>query len=167
VDHADHTENDAAHADHDEVAADDAEHEAEAEAGDVAAADRPESMDVAIVGVLGGVPNPMDQTVAEFPFAKGQAMFFLADPEAVAELEEHGHQHAPGEECVFCEAHAADAQELIAAVNFEDENGKPIKIDSRELFELKEHEVVVVRGTARLDSSGILTVDATGLYVRR
>ena len=164
-DHANHADAEAEHADHDNEAADDAD--VELEAGDNAEADRPESMDVAIVGVVGGVPNPMDQTVTEFPFSAGQAMFFLADPEAVAELEEHGHQHATGEECVFCEAHAADARELIAAVNFTDENGKPIKIDARELFELKEHEVVVVRGTAKLDSGGILTVNATGLYVRR
>jgi hypothetical protein len=124
-------------------------------------------MDVVLVGVVGGVPNPFEQASPEFPFTKHQAMFFLADPEAVAELEEHGHQHAPGEECAFCLANAADASELIAAVQFVDERGKVLPIDARDLFDLKAKETVVVKGSAKVVPGGILTVNATGLYVRR
>jgi hypothetical protein len=157
--HADHDHADHDHAGHDHDHGDhDHAHEASGEV---------KEMDVVLVGVVGGIPNPSEQSYAEFPFAKGHAMFFLADPEAVAELEEHGHQHAPGEECAFCAAHAADATALIAAVQFSDENGKAYAVDARELFEIKEGETVVVRGKAKGQSGGILTVDATGLYVRR
>ncbi len=146
-----HTDHDHAHDDHEHV------HEA----------DESKEMDVVLVGLVGGVPNPFAESQPEFPFAKRQAMFFLADPEAVAELEEHGHQHAPGEECAFCLANAADASQLIAAVQFADENGKVLPVDVRELFDLKAKETVVVQGKAKVAPGGILTVDATGLYVRR
>jgi hypothetical protein len=120
-----------------------------------------------LVGVVGGIPNPSPQSHPQFPFAPGEAMFFLADPEAVAELEEHGHQHAPGEECAFCAAHAADATALVTGVTFHDEAGKVVPIDVRELFDLKEKDVVVVQGKARVRPHGMISVDATGLYVRR
>lgn len=147
--------------DHDHAHADgDHEHEAPAEP-------KVDEMDVVIVGTVGGVPNPTSQSHPEFPFAQGEAMFFLADPEAAEEFAEHGHQHAPGEECAFCAAHAADSSELLAVVQFHDENGKLLSVDSRELFDLKEKETVVVRGKARIVPGGMMAVDATGLYVRR
>jgi hypothetical protein len=130
--------------------------------------EHPEELEVVLVGIVGGVPNPAEQAFADFPFAEGKAMFILADPEAVAELEEHGHNHAPGEECAFCAAHAADAQELIAAVTFADNDGKVLAVDSRELFDLKEKDAVVVKGTAKLaPGAKFLQVEATGIYVRR
>lgn len=124
-----------------------------------------DEMDVVLVGSVGGVPNPSEQSHPEFPFAANQAVFFLADPEAVAEMEEHEHEHAPGEECSFCAAHAGDSASLIAVVQFA-EQGKPIPVDVRQLFDLKEKETVVVKGKAKI-AGGILTVDADGLYVRR
>ncbi|QDT72000.1 hypothetical protein [Lacipirellula limnantheis] len=126
-----------------------------------------EELDVVLVGSVGGVPNPSDQSTPDFPFAKGQAIFFLVDPEVAAEAEEHAHTHAPGEECAFCAAHAGDAAHAIAVVQFADEKGKPLAVDSRELFELKEKETVVVKGKAKAAANGMITVDATGLYVRR
>jgi hypothetical protein len=140
----------------------DHEHEHAATEGQQPVVDK---LEVVLVGSVGGVPNPSEQTHPEFPFAKNQAVFFLADPEAVAEMEEHEHQHAPGEECSFCAAHAADSASLIAVVQFA-ENGKPIPVDARQLFDLKEKETVVVKGVAKV-TGGILTVDADGLYVRR
>jgi hypothetical protein len=125
------------------------------------------NMDVVLVGVVGGIPNPSEQSLPEFPFAKGKAMFFLSDPEAVAELEEHGHQHAPGEECAFCAANAAEASALIAGVTITDEHGKLLPVDARELFDLKDKDVVVVRGKAHADAHGTITVAADGVYVRR
>jgi hypothetical protein len=156
-----HTGQEEASHDHgDEAEHHDHEHAAEG--------DHPEELEVVLVGIVGGVPNPAAQAFADFPFAEGKAMFILADPEAVAELEEHGHQHAPGEECAFCAAHAADAQELIAAVTFADDDGKVLAVDSRELFDLKEKDAVVVKGTAKLaPGAKFLQVEATGIYVRR
>ena len=123
--------------------------------------------DVVLVGVVGGVPNPFTQTQPDFPFAKHEAVFFLADPEAVAQLEEHGHEHAPGEECAFCAAHAADAATLVAAVRFLDANGKPYRADARALFGLQAGDTVVVTGKARAATKELMSIDATGLYVRR
>ena len=124
-------------------------------------------MDVVLVGAVGGVANPSPQSHPEFPFARRQALFFLADPEAAAEYEEHAHQHAPGEECAFCSAHAGEAAHLVAVVQFNDKAGKPLPVDARELFDLKEKETVVVRGKAKMTPTGMLTVEADGLYVRR
>jgi hypothetical protein len=148
--HADHD-----HADHDH------DHAHETKAPLV------EELDVVLVGSVGGVPNPSDQSTPDFPFAKGQAIFFLVDPEFAAEAEEHAHTHAEGEECAFCAAHAADSAHAIAVVQFADEKGKPLPVDARDLFELKEKETVVVKGKAKAAANGMITVDATGLYVRR
>ena len=126
-----------------------------------------EELDVVLVGSVGGVPNPSDQSTPDFPFAKGQAIFFLVDPEVAAEAEAHAHTHAEGEECAFCAAHAADSAHAIAVVQFADEKGKPLAVDARDLFELKEKETVVVKGKAKAAANGMITVDATGLYVRR
>ncbi|BBO31521.1 hypothetical protein [Lacipirellula parvula] len=152
-DHADHD-----HGDHDHAAHDHA-HDAK----------KPlvEELDVVLVGSVGGVPNPSDQSMPDFPFAKNQAIFFLVDPEVAAEAEEHAHTHAPGEECAFCAAHAGDSAHAIAVVQFPGENGKPLAVDARDLFELKEKEMVVVKGKAKATPNGMITVDATGVYVRR
>ena len=52
-------------------------------------------------------------------------------------------------------------------MQFADEKGKPLAVDARDLFELKEKETVVVKGKAKAAANGMITVDATGLYVRR
>jgi hypothetical protein len=158
--HADHDHAGHDHAGHDHSGHDHADHD-HAEATEVG------PRDVVLVGVVGGVTNPSPQIFPDFPFDPDAAVFFLVDPEAVAAAEEHGHQHAPGEECAFCLANAADASTLIAAVRFLDEDGEPLPVDVRTLFDLKEKETVVIRGTATAKTGSILTVDATGLYVRR
>ncbi len=160
--HEEHAEETAEHNDEDH---DHAEHELAS--FDPAAKPKVAEMDVVLVGMVGGVSNPTTQALPEFPFAKDQAMFFLADPEAAAEFEEHGHHHAEGEECAFCAAHAADAAALLAVVQFHDEKGKVLAVDARDLFDLKEKETVVVRGKAHIMPGGMLAVDAAGLYVRR
>ena len=126
-----------------------------------------EGLEVVMVGLVGGLPNAAKETQPDFPFVKGYAIIMVADPLAVAEFDSGGHNHAPGEECAFCAAHAADSSALLATVKFTDENGKVLSVDARKLFDLKEKETVVVRGKARLDQDGMLVVDAKGLYVRR
>lgn len=159
--HADEHAN-AEHADHAEHADEEHGHE-HAHAAVVEAGPR----DVVLVGVVGGIPNPSPQSWPEFPFDSGAAVVFIADPEAAAAVEEEGHHHAPGEECAFCLANAADASALIAAVRFVGENGEPLPVDVRTLFDLKERETVVIRGKATAKTGSILMVEATGLYVRR
>jgi hypothetical protein len=139
---ADHDHDADGHADH---AAEDHDHDGDGKADHAAEdhdhahdAKKPlvEELDVVLVGSVGGVPNPSDQAMPDFPFAKNQAIFFLVDPEVAAEAEEHAHTHAEGEECAFCAAHAADSAHAIAVVQFADENGKPLAVDARDLFEL-------------------------------
>lgn len=122
---------------------------------------------VTVVGHIGGLANPWAGVHKEYPFAKSQAVFFLADPQAVVENEEAGHVHAPGEECAFCAAHAADQADMIALVQLVDEQGKVLPLDARELFDVKEKDTVVVKGQARVTEGGILVVNAQGLYIRK
>ena len=150
-DHDDHADDDHDHADHDD-------HDVDAPSGPI---------EVVMVGQVGGLTNPWEKTQPDFPFATNQAALFLADPQAVVENEESGHSHAPGEECPFCAAHAANNTSLLAMVRFVDESGNVLRIDVRNLFDVKEKDTVVVRGTARVVEGGMMMVDATGLYIRR
>lgn len=126
-----------------------------------------EAKEVAMVGQIGGLANPWEETQPEFPFSTHYAVFFLADPQAVAEHAEAGHVHAPGEECAFCAAHAAENSELFAMVRLVDEAGKVLPVDSRELFDIKEGDTVVVKGSAQIVEGGMLVVKADGIYVRK
>jgi hypothetical protein len=126
-----------------------------------------EAKEVAMVGQVGGLANPWEETQPEFPFATHFAVFFLADPQAIAEHAEEGHVHAPGEECAFCAAHAEENSEQFAMVRLVDDNGKILPLDVREFFDVKEGDTVVVKGTAQIVEGGMLVVKASGLYVRK
>jgi len=120
-----------------------------------------------MVGNVGGLANPWGEVQPDFPFAKSEAVLFLADPQGVVENEAAGHAHAPGEECAFCAAHAADKADMLALVRLVDENGKVLPMDIRQLFDVKEKDMVVVCGKAHVTAGGILVVDAQGLYIRK
>lgn len=126
-----------------------------------------EPIDVLMVGSVGGLSNPWEETQPDFPFAKNQAILFLGDLGEVAELEAHGHAHAPGEECAFCTAHASESSAMLAMVRFMDENGEVLPIGVRHLFDVKEKDTVVIQGSARIVDGGMMVVDATGFYIRR
>lgn len=122
---------------------------------------------VAIMGQIGGLANPWQETQPEFPFAKRQAVFFLADPVAIAEHAAEGHAHAPGEECSFCAAHAEENSELFAVIRLVDDRGQVLPVDARELLDLQPNDMVVVQGAAQVLPGGMLVVQATGVFVRR
>lgn len=123
-------------------------------------------MEVLVVGQIGGLTNPWESTQPDYPFGKNEAMFFLADPGAVAELEASGHVHAPGEECAFCAAHAAETSEMLAMVRFLGDRGKVLPIEIQQLVDVKSQDTVVVKGTARIIEGGMMVIDAVGIYVR-
>lgn len=150
-----------AEADHEEEA--DHEHEHEP----VVVTEATEKKPVVLLGQVGGLANPWEETQPEYPFAEGQAIFFLSDPQAITEHSEAGHHHAPGEECAFCAAHAEENSELIAVVRVVDDKGKVIPLDSRDLFDLKTSDLVVVEGDAQVLAGGMMVVEAKGVYVRR
>ena len=152
------------------------EHEADHDDHDQAAHDHDhghvhnfptEAKEVAMVGQIGGLANPWEETQPDFPFSTRFAIFFLADPQAVAEHAEEGHVHAPGEECAFCAAHAEENSELFAMVRLVDDSGKPITTDVRNLFDVKANDTVVVQGSAQIVEGGMLVMKASGLYVRK
>jgi hypothetical protein len=126
---------------------------------------------VVVIGRIGGVPNPWKQGSPDYPWSPGKAEFVIADPAAAAEVEDHDHGHAhddPDHECPFC-ATAANS-DVVALVRFKDEDGGILRIDARELFDLRGEETVVVRGKPQMlgdAKDGVVVVEADGLYVRR
>jgi hypothetical protein len=54
----------------------------------------------------------------------------------------------------------------LAMIKFVDEQGKTLSQDPRQLLGIKELQTVVVRGRAKRDEKGNLTVQATKLFVR-
>ncbi|NQV27945.1 MAG: hypothetical protein HQ518_26650 [Rhodopirellula sp.] len=110
--------------------------------------------DVALVGRIGG---------SESPWVDGRAAFSIVDQtlKACSDI--------PGDECetpwdYCCETHKLPSS--TALVKFVDQEGRPLKVDARELLNLKELQTVVVRGKAKRDEAGNLTVLASGLFVR-
>jgi hypothetical protein len=55
----------------------------------------------------------------------------------------------------------------MALVKFVDETDQVVKADARSLFDLKELSTVVIKGTAKRDEAGNLTVLASGLFVKQ
>ena len=110
--------------------------------------------DIVLVGRIGGSVNP---------WIEGRAAFSIVDPtlKACSDI--------PGDECkkpwdYCCETHKLPTS--TALVKFVDDDGRPLKADARELLSLKELQTVVVRGKAKRDDAGNLTVLASGLFVR-
>jgi len=123
--------------------------------------------EVTVVGTIGGMPNPFgSDNMPAFPWMEGQAVFSLVDPTTVAEFEGEEHQHAEGEECMFCAGKARDLVDTVALVTFVDERGQPIPVRSDTLLYLKQGQEVVVTGTGSVEL-GTLRIVADGVFVRQ
>ncbi|MGL4512848.1 MAG: hypothetical protein ACRCT8_07130 [Lacipirellulaceae bacterium] len=123
---------------------------------------------VVLVGQVGGMPNPWGKEQPDFPWKRGVATFFLVDPSVVADFADHVHKE--GEEdgdCPFCAREATEKADGVAAVNLLGADGKTAAVDVRELVDVKEGDVVVVRGKATLLGGELLVLDADGVFVRR
>jgi hypothetical protein len=125
------------------------------------------SQEVVVVGQIGGMPNVWPETHPNFPWYKGQASFFLVDSKVAAQFATHAKNHGGNHSCSFCQSLARKNANAIAVVNLTDEQGKTLRIDTRELMDLKEHTTVVVRGKAKLLSGRLLVIDADGIHVPR
>lgn len=131
----------------------------------------PESADdssVVLVGKVGGMPNPFgSETEPNFPWKEGEATFYLVDTTTAdyfaAHASEAGVEHAA--DCPFCAREARGHQSSVVSVSFLNEQGEPYNIDSRELFDLKKGDVVVVRGEAKRVGDAVMLF-ADGLYRR-
>ncbi len=125
---------------------------------------------VVFVGKVGGIPNPWPEQYSQFPWVLNESTFFMVDPSTVAEFESHAggtaeEAEAHAADCPFCAREAANQTKSIAAISFVDDQGKPKKIDARELFDLDKGDVVVVTGEANL-LGDLLVLEANGIFRR-
>jgi hypothetical protein len=116
--------------------------------------DTVDGQEVAIVGRVGGEVEP---------FVEGRATFVIADTSLVACSEMEGDTcPTPWDFC--CETNLGEATALVRIV---DAQGETPAVTARELLGISELDTVVVRGTARRDAAGNLTILATGVFVRK
>ncbi len=93
------------------------------------------------------------------PFSDGVARFFVTD----ATGHDGDESHDP-HECPFCRR---DVKSMMALVEFKDDSGQLLRIDTRELFDVHEFELLVLEGTGHLDEEEILVVSASRMFVKR
>ncbi len=110
--------------------------------------------DIVITGRIGGSANP---------WINGRAAFSIVDHSLTACSD------IPGDECEKPWDYCCQTDKLptsTALVKFVDDDGNPLAVDSRELLAVKELQTVVVRGKAKRDDAGNLTVLASQVFVR-
>lgn len=118
-----------------------------------------DSDEVVIIGRIGGSLKP---------WVDGRAAFNIVDPSLLACSDET----ADGEECScktpwdYC-CETDKLPEAMALVKFVEGDGSVVKHDARDVFNLKELQTVIIKGTAERDDAGNLTILAAGMYVRK
>jgi hypothetical protein len=111
--------------------------------------------EIVVTGRIGGDVDP---------WVKGRAAFLIVDPSLVPCSER------AGDSCPTPWDYCCDTDRLAeskATIKFVDTNGDTLATDARQLLGLKELQHVTVRGQAKRDDAGNLTVLATGIYVKR
>lgn len=110
--------------------------------------------DVVLIGRVGGSHKPI---------VEGRAMFTIAD-NSFKPCNEIGDDSCPTPWDYCC---TEDVNSGLATIKVVGEDGKTLAADAREGFGLKELQTVVVKGKAKRDEAGNLTILATGVYVKR
>lgn len=107
-----------------------------------------------LVGRIGGCAKP---------WVDGRAAFTLLD--ASMSVVAEGEDSADDEICTgdCCATERLDCTTLVKVV---DQEGRLVAVDSRDLFGLKESDMVVVQGNAKKDESGNFVMLAKGIFVR-
>jgi hypothetical protein len=108
--------------------------------------------EVVVVGRVGG---------RKAPFVDGMAAFQIVDP-ALPPCKPDCGCPTPWDFC--CDLNILPENQ--AMVKVVDEASKPLAVDARQLLGIKELTTVVVRGMARRDEAGNLSILADGVYVR-
>lgn len=93
------------------------------------------------------------------PFVNGAAKFFVTD----ATGHDGDESHDP-HECPFCRR---DVKSMMALVEFHDEAGQLIRVDARELFDIKDFELLVIEGTGEFDSEDVMVMTANAMSIVR
>jgi len=111
--------------------------------------------EIKIVGRIGGSVDP---------WVKDRAAFTIVDSSLQACSDIDGDTcKMPWDYCCATD----QLPEATALVQFVDEQGAILPEDSRKLFDVKELNTVVVKGVAKKDDAGNLTVLASGMFVRK
>jgi hypothetical protein len=111
--------------------------------------------EVVVLGRIGGGENP---------WVSGRAAFSIVDPSLKACSD------IPGDNCPVPWDYCCETDKLPTAsalVTIVDENGDVVKADARPLLDAKELATVVVKGKAKRDQEGNLTVIASSVYVKK
>ncbi|MCA9082778.1 MAG: hypothetical protein KDA81_01925 [Planctomycetaceae bacterium] len=91
------------------------------------------------------------------PWEPGKAVFVITDATGHEGEEDHD-PHT----CPFCSRNIKD---YLARVTLVDESGKVIPVDTRELLNVHEKQLVIVKGKATLSDTEILLIESSAVYV--
>jgi hypothetical protein len=109
---------------------------------------------VTITGRIGGDVDP---------WVEGRATFVIVDPSLTPCSEREGDTcKTPWDYCCDLDR-LADSKATIKVV---DDQGQTVATDARKLLGVKELQTVIVRGQAKRDEAGNLTVLASKIYVK-
>jgi len=112
--------------------------------------------EVTITGRIGGDVDP---------WVKGRATFVIVDPTLKACSEREGDScPTPWD---FCCEDIGHLNQSKATIKIVDDAGETISTDARELLGVTVLQTVTIRGQAKRDEAGNLTVLAKGVYVKR
>ena len=111
-----------------------------------------DGQEITLVGLIGGSSKP---------FVEGLAAFTIVDPKVPYCAADEGCP-TPWDYC--CQTDAV--KDNIATIKLVDESGKPIASSARDLLKVKELSTVVVKGKAKRDEQGNLTIAANQVFVR-
>jgi hypothetical protein len=109
--------------------------------------------EVVVIGRIGGEKDP---------WVEGLAMFNIVDTSLIPCNE------IPGDECpnpwdYCCARDLATSRTLVEVV---DKKGVTVPEDARRLLNVTELQTIVIKGTARRDEDGNVTLIATGIFVQ-
>ncbi len=111
--------------------------------------------EVVLVGRIGG---------SKKPWVEGRAGFWIVDASFKACNEKADDDcTTPWDYCCDPPEELAKAKATVKVV---DDNGQTVPVDARQLLGVKELNTVVVKGRAKRDDKGNLTILASGLFVR-
>jgi hypothetical protein len=112
--------------------------------------------EVTVTGRIGGDVDP---------WVKGRATFVIVDPSLQACNERAGDTcKTPWDFCCDDIGHLNQSKATIKIV---DDAGETVSTDARELLGVTALQTVTIRGLAKRDEAGNLTVLAKGVYVKR
>ena len=111
--------------------------------------------EVLIVGRIGGSSDP---------WIEGRAAFTIVDQSLKACTD------IPGDNCPIPWDYCCETSKLptsMALVKFVDDSGAVVKADAKGLLGVKELSTIIVKGKAKRDEAGNLTILASGVFVKQ